>query len=116
MSDAVPRPGTDPELRQTTAPDGTLSAELSGAWNLRSLERKLAVITPRLAVCAGARGCRWDLSGVTSLDHAGAMLVWRAWGRRRAENVRLRPEHETLFAHLGVRPAKSTVRRRDWWA
>ena len=116
MSDAVPRPGTDPELRQTSAPDGTLRVELTGAWNLRSLERKLAAITPRLATCAGAHGCRWDLSGVTALDHAGAMLVWRAWGRRRAEHVKLRPEHETLFAHLAVPPAEIAVRRRDWAA
>lgn len=115
MSDAVFRPGIDPELRQTSAPDGTPRVELTGAWNLRSLERKLAVIAPRLAECAGDRNRYWDLSGVTALDHAGAMLLWRTWGRRRAEHVSLRPEHETLFAHLEVPPAKiAAVRRLDW--
>jgi phospholipid/cholesterol/gamma-HCH transport system permease protein len=113
MSDAVPRPGIDPELRQTSASDGTPRVELTGAWNLRSLERNLAVIAPRLAECAGDRGRYWDLSGVTALDHAGAMLLWRAWGRRRAEHVSLRPEHETLFAHLDLppEPAKLPARR-----
>jgi len=113
MSDAVSRPGADPELRQTSASDGTPRVELTGAWNLRSLERKLAVIAPRLAEYADDRRRYWDLSGVTALDHAGAMLLWRTWGRRRAEHVSLRPEHETLFAHLDLPPgpAKPPVRR-----
>ena len=115
MSDVVPRPGMDPELHQISAPDGTPRVELTGAWNLRSLERKLAVIAPRLAECAGDRSRYWDLSGVTALDHAGAMLLWRTWGRRRAEHVSLRPEHEAVFAHLEVPPAEiAAVRRLDW--
>ena len=117
MSDAVSRPGVVPELRQTSGPDGTSRVELTGAWNLRSLERKLATIAPRLAACAADRACHWDLSGVTALDHAGAMLLWRAWGRRRVEQLSLRSEHEVLFAHLDVPPTEvPAVRGRDWAA
>lgn len=100
-------------MHRFAAADGTQRVELSGAWNLRALEQRLSELTPRLA--EGGRDCVWDLSKVSALDHAGALLLWRAWGRRRAEHVSLRPEHEALFAHLDVPPAEiAAARRRDW--
>jgi phospholipid/cholesterol/gamma-HCH transport system permease protein len=56
----------------------------------------------------------WDLSGVTRLDHAGAMLLWRAWGGRRAARLTLRPEHEALFTGLSVHRPRPAAPGRDW--
>jgi phospholipid/cholesterol/gamma-HCH transport system permease protein len=55
-------------------------------------------------------GHRWDLTGITRLDHAGALLLWRAWGGRRVPHLALRPEHESLFERLGrLRPPVQAV-------
>jgi phospholipid/cholesterol/gamma-HCH transport system permease protein len=69
---------------------------------LRGLERHLAQLTPRLNEYAADKNSQWDLSGVDVIDHAGAMLLWRAWGRQRAVNLVLRPEHEPVFNHLAI--------------
>lgn len=111
MSAAISQAGSRPEVRQFAAADGALRVELSGAWNLRALEQNLSELTPRLAECD--RAGVWDMSKVTALDHAGALLLWRAWGRRRAEQLNLRPEHVALFAHLDLpaEPVKPQTRR-----
>jgi phospholipid/cholesterol/gamma-HCH transport system permease protein len=79
---------------------------LTGAWNLRGLERVMVELTPRLAEYAGDSQSLWDLREVDVIDHAGAMLLWRAWGRRRAANLALKPEHEAIFSHLEI-PAET---------
>lgn len=71
-----------------------------GAWNLRSLEPMMADMVARLAQTS--RDAYWDLSGVTRLDHAGAMMLWRVWGYQRATKLTLRPEHEIIFTHLNL--------------
>ena len=59
-------------------------AILQGDWTLAGLcelPDGLEALEARLAAQL-ACGASWDLSGVTRLDSAGAMLLWRAWGRR----------------------------------
>jgi phospholipid/cholesterol/gamma-HCH transport system permease protein len=96
--------------------DGGLRVELSGAWNLAGLERHLSALAPQLKEHARAVAADWDLSAVSALDHAGALVLWRAWGRRRVERLRLRAEHEALFANLekGAGAAVPPRRRSDW--
>jgi len=113
MSAAISQAGSRPEVRQFAAADGTLWVELSGAWNLRALEHSLSELTPRLAEC-GQAGV-WDLSKVTALDHAGALLLWRAWGRRMVEKLNLRPEHAAIFAHLDLPPEPVKLPARRGW-
>ncbi|MCW5602949.1 MAG: ABC transporter permease [Burkholderiales bacterium] len=113
MSAVASQPGPAPELRQIHGPDGTPRIELSGAWNLRSLEARLPDLAQRLQSCA--RDVHWDLGAVVALDRAGAMLLWRTWGRRRLDRLTLRPEHETLFSHLTVpQQAPPPAVHRDW--
>jgi phospholipid/cholesterol/gamma-HCH transport system permease protein len=89
--------------------------ELSGAWNLRSLEPHLPDLARRLGDCSHI--AHWDLGSIAALDHAGAMLLWRAWGRRRLDGLTLRPEHEALFGHLAQPQAPlATARSRNWVA
>ncbi len=99
----------EPEVKLVTSPGRARSLVLSGAWNLRGLERRMAELTPRLAEYAADKGSLWDLSAVDVIDHAGAMLLWRAWGRQRAANVTLKPEHETVFNHLASTADRSAV-------
>ncbi len=110
---ALPR--LEARLRRTSRPDGGEGVELSGPWILRALEAEMADLTAQLAELARDGNRHWDLSGVTRLDHAGAMLLWRAWGGRRAPNLTLRSDHEGLFAGLAAprptapRPARDRL-------
>jgi phospholipid/cholesterol/gamma-HCH transport system permease protein len=106
-----------PELRLVTASDGSRRLELSGAWNLQSLERRLVELTPKLAAYAADPASSWDLRRIEIIDHAGAMLLWRAWGRRRAAKLVLKPEHELVFSHLDLpaAPARAKARRDPLW-
>ncbi|MBI4192301.1 MAG: ABC transporter permease [Betaproteobacteria bacterium] len=106
-----------PDLRRIIAADGSCRLELSGAWNLQALERRLAELAPRLAEYAADQTSQWDLSGVDVIDHAGAMLLWRAWGRRRAAKLVLKPEHEPVFSRLEIpaEPAPPHAPRDPLW-
>lgn len=104
MPEAAALPTNAPQLRQASAADGAVRIELYGAWNLAALEQRVGELKPQLTASArDARG-HWDLSAVTVLDHAGALLLWRAWGGKRAPQLSLRPEHEALFEHLALVP------------
>jgi phospholipid/cholesterol/gamma-HCH transport system permease protein len=89
---------------------GRAWARLTGAWNLRAMEPVLDALEARLRTTGGEAG--WDLTCVARLDHAGAMVLWRAWGGRMAETVTLRPEHEPLFAHLGAAAGEASAAPR----
>jgi phospholipid/cholesterol/gamma-HCH transport system permease protein len=102
MPHAAPEASLEPEVRLVTSPGRARSLVLSGAWNLRGLERRLAELVPRLAEYATDKSSLWDLREVKVIDHAGAMLLWRAWGRQRAANLALKPEHEAVFKHLDI--------------
>ena len=103
-------PVSAPEVRLTRDGEGLEWVQVSGVWNLRSLSPLLGAVESRLSAHKRARA--WDLSAVTTLDHAGALLLWRAWGRRMADPVRLRPEHEMFFAHLAVPDSSRLLRQR----
>lgn len=53
---------------------------LSGCWTLAEMLPQLSVLQEGLATCSGHD--EWDLSAVTRLDSAAAVLLWRAWGTR----------------------------------
>ena len=89
------------EVRQ--GHDGRRWIELSGRWNLRGLENRTETLRSRLAQADGSSG--WDLSNIEVMDHAGALFLWTAWGRRMAEPMNVRPEHEPLFSRLNPSPA-----------
>lgn len=87
MSASTGFPRLDPQLRRVTGPEGGERIELSGPWILRALEGRLAEVAAQLTDYARDDSRHWALSSVTRLDHAGAMLLWRAWGGRRAPQV-----------------------------
>lgn len=88
-----------PTLRRVSDVSGN-HCVLAGAWNLRSLDRRLAEFERELARFAADPDCRWDLRSVDVIDHAGAMLLWRAWGRRRVARLELKPEQAQLFERM----------------
>ena len=93
-----------PSLSLGRTPDGAPQIKVLGPWNLRSMQPVAKALRVQLNQLAGEAAkqanTRWDLSAITRLDHAGAMMLWQTWGRMRAADLTLRPEHESLFAHL----------------
>jgi phospholipid/cholesterol/gamma-HCH transport system permease protein len=89
-----------PDLREVASPDGVRRVEVVGAWNLLSLQYRLAALVPRVRTLATDPALYWDLSGIHVLDHAGALVLWQAWGRRRAPKLIVRPVHDAVFRNL----------------
>ena len=60
---------------------GQLLVTLSGEWALATLPQPLAALEARLQALSAKPAC-WDLQGIARIDSVGAILLWRAWGRR----------------------------------
>jgi len=99
-------------VRETRGADGQWRIEITGDWSLLGLAPVMSELRARLE--AHVPGAHWDLESVRALDHAGAMLLWRAWGRQRAPHLKLRPEHEALFARLAPPQAPAPAAGIDW--
>ena len=53
--------------------------KLSGSWTLAEMLPRLPALQADLAACPSGID-HWDLSAVTRLDSAAAVLLWRTWG------------------------------------
>ena len=106
-----------PEVHELRASDDTRVLELTGTWTLRHLQPVLVKHEKNLS---GYRACvdvSWDLRKIDVLDTAGAVTLWRIWGKQRPTALLLRPEHEALFARLAAVPSAAPLsRQRDWLA
>lgn len=85
-----------PAIVVSSDPRGRTIA-LKGRWNLRGLAQAPA-LRRQLNIYAKDEPAAWDLRGVDALDSAGAFMLWRAWGDRLPERLKIRPEQERLFA------------------
>jgi phospholipid/cholesterol/gamma-HCH transport system permease protein len=95
----LPAPADAPQVRVAAA-DSARKLELSGAWTLRALQPRLRALEAAL----GQSGpVEWDLTRIQTLDHTGALLLWRAWGRRLPEGLEVKSEHAALFERLEAR-------------
>jgi len=75
---------------------------LAGDWSVQTLAARGEIRARRRALDAAQAnaGLRWDLTGVRRLDAVGAHLLWRAWGARLPERVRLHAAQRDIFASL----------------
>ena len=55
--------------------------ELTGDWTLATLPMPLSVLESRLRDQVSSTAV-WDLNNIGRLDSVGALVLWRAWGRR----------------------------------
>lgn len=102
----------DPVVQAIVTGSGARTVQLSGAWDIRALESRARALQTRLRDEARGGVAHWDLSQVDRLDHIGALLVWRTWGRCRPVRLQLKREHEIFFGAceqstgIAVSPAK----------
>jgi len=81
---------------ETIEQDGLLRARLSGDWTLVNLPQPIAAVETQLRDLV-ARNAIWQLEAVARLDSVGAILLWRAWGRRWPTSLTLSPEHRHVL-------------------
>lgn len=98
MAEPAPKRIRDPEIDAETGADGTRTVRVGGAWDIRALEFRATALGGELAQFA-ARDA-WDLTGIERLDYVGALLLWRAWDRKRPARLVLEPEQELFFENL----------------
>jgi phospholipid/cholesterol/gamma-HCH transport system permease protein len=79
--------------------DGEQLVRLSGRWTLTTTSLRSVELATELA--RAARGDNtWDCSQLEAIDSAGAMLLWRAWGRVLPRLLVIRPEHRRVFERI----------------
>lgn len=111
-----PLASTDvPRLVERADRDGARAIEVRGSWLLRTLGPRMSALRDELARAAADEAAALDLRPVAHLDHAGAALLWHAWGRRRPPRALIRSEHEAFFERLDEAAAAPDLPRvREW--
>jgi phospholipid/cholesterol/gamma-HCH transport system permease protein len=94
---------TDTAINQDIPPrlevvenSGQQCVKLTGSWNLRSL---LAAPDLNQAISSHAvnKNMQWDMNLIDVLDSAGALILWKAWGKKLPAALQMKPEHQRLF-------------------
>lgn len=82
-----------------------------GAWMLAALGPRMKSL--RRALSAVPRDGHWDLSGLTALDSAGALLLLDAWGNHLPARLDVSDAHRQLLEELrALERARLPPRRR----
>jgi len=89
----------------STEQNGAVVATLTGTWTLAIVGDELEVLRDELAELARKPEMTWDCTAIEALDSAGAMLLWRAWGRRLPHSLLISPEHSKIFDRLAAADA-----------
>lgn len=96
MTDARTNQDIPPTLELVKHDSGQSCVKLSGSWNLRSLVAA-PELNLKISSYATDKNMRWDIDSVQVVDSAGALMLWKAWGKKLPTGLRLKPEHRHLF-------------------
>lgn len=74
----------------------------AGTWQVHALAqgRAMKTIGAQLKPLQSDSGATWDLTGIDSMDHIGAQLLWNCWGKTRPANLVLAAGQEEFFKRL----------------
>lgn len=81
--------------------DGGHNISLTGRWTLAAIADEAELLAGQLAAHGGEDAATWDCTGIEALDSAGAMLLWRAWGRALPGLLLGNPAHLRVFERIG---------------
>jgi phospholipid/cholesterol/gamma-HCH transport system permease protein len=85
---------------------------VTGAWTLPMLAGRFDALEAEV-VSAAQDGKAWDLQGISSLDGAGAVLLWRGWSHRRPLHLRFARGARGHLRRPGRGPARPPRRERS---
>ncbi len=89
-----------PSIRLVTDPQRGRVVNVGGPWILRELGPRLEEMRGRLGQLESPASLTWDLTAITTLDSAGALLLWQTWGDTEPSQLVVRPDQKPLFARL----------------
>ncbi|MGE5467992.1 MAG: MlaE family ABC transporter permease [Ignavibacteria bacterium] len=94
--------------------DGGRNVALNGRWTLAATAGRANALARALAEHSAMASTAWNALDIEALDSAGAVLLWRGWGRRLPETLLLRPEHQRMFERVAAvdRRERPTVQRQ----
>jgi phospholipid/cholesterol/gamma-HCH transport system permease protein len=81
--------------------EGGRIVRLSGRWTLATTSLRAAALSARAGQVADP-ATSWDCLQLEAIDSAGAMLLWRAWGRAMPPQLSIKPEHWRVFERIDV--------------
>lgn len=92
-----------------------LEVRLAGHWTLARLAARIDALSAELASHARQSSVIWNCQAIERLDSAGALLLWRAWGRQLPQGLQATPEQLRILervaeaGHLsyGTQPPRS---------
>lgn len=76
---------------------------LAGPWTLAAMMPELRSLQEQLASASGARV--WDLSAVSRLDSAAAVLLWRAWRHAWPDELQISSVQRLVLERVARQPS-----------
>lgn len=76
---------------------------LTGQWTLAAMLPDLAILEDQLAGAGRSVGA-WDLSGISRLDSAAAVLLWRTWGNAWPATLEISALHRQVLTRVADLP------------
>lgn len=81
---------------------------LAGEWTLAALIPLLPQLEPGLTT-EGLAEHSWDLTGVTRMDSAAAVLLWRVWNERWPGGLEVSAVHRRVLERVAVSPLATSA-------
>lgn len=76
---------------------------------------RVAALARAVDAAAADPGLLWDLTDLEGIDHVGALIFWRAWGRRVGPRVSVTQDQRRVFHNLAqIPPPGAEVFGTDW--
>ncbi|MEJ2685782.1 MAG: ABC transporter permease [Gammaproteobacteria bacterium] len=88
---------------------------LRGDWNLLAIARAGRPFAKALRELGGRASDGWNLKEIGALDSAGALLLWRTWGRKYPDRLQWRDDQQSWFEHLEELPSAAARSRFRFW-
>lgn len=79
--------------------DGSRTVNLTGRWTLATTSERNDDLVAELRSYSQAQ-TTWNCIGISALDSAGAIVLWRAWGRVLPLSVLIGPDHLRVFERI----------------
>jgi phospholipid/cholesterol/gamma-HCH transport system permease protein len=76
---------------------------LAGEWTLAALIPRLPELESGLATDDIA-ACSWDLTGITRMDSAAAVLIWRSWNEDWPDRLEVSAIHRRVLERIAKSP------------
>jgi phospholipid/cholesterol/gamma-HCH transport system permease protein len=93
-------PANAPDLRVASLPGDEHAVSVTGDWTTLGLVQRVVKFERELAKLTALPRASWNLGRLEKLDHIGALLLWRAWGRSFPERLVIPTALKGYFTRL----------------